>query len=63
MGARVEPDPEAIRSRCRAYGVTRLELFGSAARVNFNSQRSGIDLLVEFAHKNDILPRMSYLLS
>ena len=32
---------------CRRYGVRRLELFGSAARDDFDPTRSDIDLLVE----------------
>lgn len=33
---------------CRRFHVHRLELFGSAARADFDPQRSDIDLLVEF---------------
>ena len=40
---------EAVAALCREYGVSRLELFGSAARGHdFNPQTSDIDFLVEF---------------
>ena len=32
---------------CRAHGVKRLELFGSAARDDFDEARSDLDFLVE----------------
>jgi predicted nucleotidyltransferase len=38
----------AIESLCRQYHVKRLELFGSAARGQFDPSRSDIDLLIEF---------------
>lgn len=37
-----------IPALCRHYGVARLELFGSATTDAFDSQRSDLDLLVEF---------------
>lgn len=40
---------EAVAALCREYGVSRLELFGSAARGHdFNPQTSDIDFLVKF---------------
>jgi predicted nucleotidyltransferase len=40
---------EALASICRTYGVSRLELFGSAARGHdFDPQTSDVDFLVEF---------------
>jgi predicted nucleotidyltransferase len=40
---------DAITALCRRFGVTRLEVFGSAARGgDFDPKRSDIDLLVEF---------------
>ncbi len=33
---------------CRPFGVRRLEVFGSAARDDFDETRSDIDFLVEF---------------
>nr|WP_191059743.1 nucleotidyltransferase domain-containing protein [Geminicoccus harenae] len=37
-----------IRALCGKYGVRRLELFGSAARGDFDPARSDIDLLVDY---------------
>ena len=38
----------AIGLLCQKYGVTRLEIFGSAARGDFEPGRSDLDFLVEF---------------
>ena len=41
---------EAMAALCRRFGVTRLEVFGSAARgVDFDPARSDADFLVTFA--------------
>jgi predicted nucleotidyltransferase len=41
---------EALAALCRTYGVTRLEVFGSAARgADFDPARSDMDFLVTFA--------------
>ena len=41
---------EALAALCREYGVSRLELFGSAARGrDFDPQTSDMGFLVEFA--------------
>jgi len=37
-----------IAALCRKYGVQKLELFGSAARGDFDPARSDIDLFYEF---------------
>ncbi len=37
-----------ITDLCRRYGVSRLELFGSAASDAFDPQRSDLDFLVQF---------------
>ena len=37
-----------ISDLCRRYGVSRLELFGSATTDAFDPQRSDLDFLVEF---------------
>jgi len=50
---------EVIRELCREYHVTKLELFGSATRADFNADRSDIDMLVEFAPGTDLGPWMS----
>jgi len=39
---------QEITDLCRRYRVRRLELFGSAVGEKFDSQRSDVDLLVEF---------------
>lgn len=39
---------DAIADLCRAYGVKRLDLFGSAATGSFEPGRSDVDLLVDF---------------
>jgi predicted nucleotidyltransferase len=40
---------DAIAELCLRFGVTRLEVFGSAARgEDFDPARSDVDLLVEF---------------
>ncbi len=50
---------EALHALCREYQVTRLELFGSAARDDFDINHSDIDLLVEFAPGTDLGPWMT----
>jgi predicted nucleotidyltransferase len=37
-----------LRDLCQRYNVRRLDLFGSAARDDFDERRSDVDLLVEF---------------
>jgi predicted nucleotidyltransferase len=37
-----------IAALCRRYGVKKLELFGSAARGDFDQAQSDIDLFYEF---------------
>ncbi len=49
---------EAVRALWSAYEVSRLELFGSAAREDFDPERSDVDLLVEFAPGADLGPWM-----
>jgi hypothetical protein len=44
----VERHKEAIAEACRAFGVERLELFGSASRGDFEPSRSDIDFIVTF---------------
>lgn len=39
---------EAVSALCRAYGVKRLDLFGSAATDAFRHGVSDVDLLVDF---------------
>ena len=44
---RIDEKKEALGRICRAHGIKRLALFGSALGADFNRQ-SDIDLLVEF---------------
>ncbi len=53
MHAAVESKREELAALCRQFGVKRLEVFGSAARNDFDESRSDIDLLVEFAERPD----------
>jgi predicted nucleotidyltransferase len=46
MDALIESRLSEVEGICRRLGVQRLELFGSAARADFDPQRSDIDLLV-----------------
>ena len=39
---------EALITLCRRFHVRRLELFGSATRKDFDTQRSDLDFLVDF---------------
>ncbi len=39
---------EELQVLCRRFHVRRLDVFGSAARSDFDPARSDIDLLVEF---------------
>jgi predicted nucleotidyltransferase len=48
MHPTVEARLPEIRALCRKYGVRRLELFGSAARDDFDPASSDVDLLVEW---------------
>jgi uncharacterized protein len=50
----LEANQEALSELSRHYGVTRLELFGSAATGAFKPETSDIDLLVVFKPKPDL---------
>ena len=39
---------DALADLCTRYGVSRLELFGSGSRTDFDVETSDFDLLVEF---------------
>ena len=46
---------EAVAALCRRFGVTRLELFGSAARGDdFDAEKSDADFLVVFGEEPDL---------
>jgi len=40
---------EDVKALCRQFHVRRLEVFGSAARGDFDPRRSDLDFLVEFS--------------
>jgi predicted nucleotidyltransferase len=44
----IEQHQTQIRALCVKHGVRRLELFGSAARGDFNPADSDLDFFVEF---------------
>ncbi len=48
---------EELRDLCRRFHVRRLDVFGSAARGDFDPARSDMDFLVEFAAQEDDLAR------
>ena len=50
----------AVATLCRLSGVKRLELFGSAARDDFDPGHSDFDFLVEFDDSNNSDPLQSY---
>jgi predicted nucleotidyltransferase len=39
---------DELKMLCRRYGVTRLEVFGSTTRGDFDEEQSDIDLIVHF---------------
>jgi predicted nucleotidyltransferase len=45
----VESRRAELTALCRRHGVRRLELFGSAARDDFDEDKSDLDFLVELA--------------
>src|SRR5438874_10482669 len=49
MHVLIELRRQAIAELCRRYGVTRLDLFGSAASSQFDLQSSDFDFIVRFA--------------
>ncbi len=48
MIEQISQHQEALRALCRRFHVRRLDLFGSAARGDFEPARSDVDFLVEF---------------
>lgn len=57
MDTEMSFDREAIAAVCRAHGVTRLSVFGSALSERFDPARSDVDLLVDFG--SDLKDRFS----
>ncbi len=57
MHTALAPHRDAIAALCRRHGVTRLEVFGSAAcGIDFRVDGSDVDFLVSFApeFRNDL---------
>ena len=52
----IEQNRDAIAASCRRFGARRLDIFGSAARGDFDPATSDLDFLVEF----DDLPPAQY---
>lgn len=48
MNSLIEEKLEALRELCTRYRVERLDIFGSAARDDFDPESSDLDFLVEF---------------
>ncbi len=46
----IETRRSELTALCRSRGIRRLELFGSAARDDFDESRSDLDFLVQFGH-------------
>lgn len=51
---------EELRMLCRRFHVRRLDLFGSAARGDFDPERSDVDFLVEFERDMPFHPFDAY---
>jgi uncharacterized protein len=48
MNTLIKLHEEAIRALCREFGVSRLDLFGSAATNAFDPAHSDVDFLVDY---------------
>jgi hypothetical protein len=48
-----------LASLCERFGVTKLEVFGSAADGEFDPAQSDVDFLVEFRRGQDLGPWLS----
>jgi uncharacterized protein len=55
MIADIATHREELAELCRRFHVRRLDVFGSAARGDFDPARSDLDFLVEFAAQEDEL--------
>lgn len=56
MNALIEAKKKELVELCRRYKVQRLELFGSAAREDFDPQRSDLDFIVVFEPAESATP-------
>lgn len=55
MIAAIARNREELAELCRRFHVRRLDVFGSAARGDFDPARSDLDFLVEFSVEDDAL--------
>jgi predicted nucleotidyltransferase len=51
---------EELRALCRRFHVRRLDLFGSAARGDFDPEHSDVDFIVEFERDTPLHPFDAY---
>lgn len=58
----IERNRAKIEEICKRFGVTRLDVFGSAIDGDFDETRSDIDFLVEFAPHQDLGPWLAHYL-
>jgi hypothetical protein len=49
LQSKISVDPDILAAFCREHGVTKLSVFGSLLRNDFDPSCSDVDLLVEFA--------------
>jgi predicted nucleotidyltransferase len=56
MNPLIEQQREAIRAICREFGISRLELFGSAATDAFDPTSSDVDFIVDYPPDYDFGP-------
>lgn len=56
MNPLIEQHREAIVALCQEFGVSRLELFGSAMTSAFDPEHSDIDFIVEYPPHYDFGP-------
>ena len=54
MIALITQKREGIAEHCRRLNVRRLDVFGSAARGDFDEEKSDIDFLVEFGEHGQL---------
>jgi predicted nucleotidyltransferase len=52
----IEAHLDAIRALCREFGVSKLELFGSATTNAFDPDRSDVDFIVHYPDGYDTGP-------
>ena len=48
LHAQVIIDHDSVSALCREFGVSRLAVYGSAIRDDFDVERSDVDVLVDF---------------